>query len=52
MNETHSYKHHHLPVKKIEWHKNVDLLQIISVDEAKTLVVFDYILNKMVGQIK
>jgi hypothetical protein len=41
-----------MPVRKIEWHRNIDTLQVISIDEDKTLVVFDYILNKVIGTIR
>lgn len=41
-----------MPVRKVEWNRNVESLQVISVDEDKNLIVFDYILNKVIGHIK
>ncbi len=52
MKETHSYRNHTMPVRKVEWNRNIDSLQVISVDEGKNLIVFDYILNKVIGHIK
>jgi WD40 repeat protein len=52
LKETHSYRNHTLPVRKVQWHPNSDSLQLISSDEDKNIVVFDYILNKVIGQIK
>jgi hypothetical protein len=36
-------------VHKVMWHPNPDLLQVVSVDEDRNLIVFDYILNKVIG---
>lgn len=52
MKETHSYRNHTMPVRKVEWNRNVEALQIISVDEDKNLIVFDYILNRVIGHLK
>lgn len=41
-----------MPVRKVEWNRNVEALQIVSVDEDKNLIIFDYILNKVVGHLK
>jgi WD40 repeat protein len=46
LKETHNYKHHQMVVRRVAWHPNSQLLQVISADEEKNLVVFDYILNK------
>lgn len=41
-----------MPVRKLEWHKSPETLQVISTDEDRNLIVFDYILNKVIGHLK
>lgn len=51
LKETHSYQHA-APVRKVEWHPNGELLQLVSSDDSRKLIIFDYIVNKAVGQIE
>jgi WD40 repeat protein len=49
--ETHSYQHS-APVRHLEWHPDNELLQVVSSDDSRKIVVFDYIANKIVGQVE
>ena len=49
--ETHSYQHS-APVRHVEWHPNNELLQVISSDDSRKIVIFDYIANKIVSQVE
>jgi WD40 repeat protein len=51
LKETHSYQHS-APVRKVEWNPNNELLQLVSSDDSRKLIIFDYIINKAVGQIE
>jgi predicted DNA-binding protein (MmcQ/YjbR family) len=48
MKESHSYRQHQFTVRKVQWHPNAENLQIISIDDDRNLVVFDFILNKAI----
>lgn len=50
LKETHSYQQS-APVRKVEWHPNPEFLQVISSDFNRKITVFDYIANKVVGQV-
>lgn len=49
MRETHSYRCHQMAIKKLEWHPDVNMLQLVSADEEKNIAIFDYILNKPIA---
>jgi WD40 repeat protein len=49
LKETHHYQHA-APVRKVEWNPNPETLQIISSDFSRKIVVFDYIVNKVVAE--
>jgi len=50
LKETHSYQHP-APLRKVEWHPNNELLQLVSTDDSRKLIIFDYVVNKAIGQI-
>ena len=50
MKETHSYKHS-AAVRKLEWNPNPEVLQVVSSDYNREILVFDYILNKVVERV-
>lgn len=51
LKETHSYQHA-APVRKVEWNPNNQLLQLVSSDDSRKILIFDYIINKAIGQIE
>jgi WD40 repeat protein len=51
LKETHSYQHS-APVRKVEWNPNNELLQLVSSDDSRKLIIFDYIVKKAISQIE
>ena len=51
LKETHQYQHS-APVRKVEWNPNSEMLQVISSDFNRQIIVFDYIANKVVGRVE
>ena len=51
LKETHQYQHS-APVRKVEWNPNADIIQVVSSDFNRQVLVFDYILNKVVARVE
>ena len=51
LKETHHYQHA-APLRKVEWNPNPEMLQVVSSDYSRKIVVFDYIANKVVYNVE